>query len=176
MRCYGNITEQCNANMYISIVISNWWYMVVRNLAVVSKEVLNIWDPSRENVTLVTPFACADSRRRKHCPVRIRQTCKSVKRNISIWQLAMQFSSHEETNMTGEIITQRFNKLVYHMYWQIMYFCRMIVWSNMIRWQMITFIQEDCCQPWIDVLNMTAELWTCQILSLTKHLKAVKMT
>ena len=40
-----------------------------------SYELLRMWVPSREKLTLVTPCACARSYLRKHCPVRTFQTC-----------------------------------------------------------------------------------------------------
>lgn len=57
--------------------------MILRNLAVLSKDALSSWLPSRENTTLVTPLECACSRRRKHWPVLRRQTWRDVKDYIT---------------------------------------------------------------------------------------------
>ena len=44
------------------------------HLIVVSNEALSTWLLSRENCRQVTPFTCAFSKRRRHCPVWMRQT------------------------------------------------------------------------------------------------------
>lgn len=68
-----------------------------------SNDALSNWLPSREKTTLVTPWECARSRRRKHWPVLTRQTWNS-KDIHQVWAIGHCRTSNKIHNLISFII------------------------------------------------------------------------